>query len=298
MRPVLALVALIACHTGAPDAAKTSDAARTSEADRATACAGKIAAMRALFADAPTAAILFNTPPGLELPATTRGVAVDGGLPLFVRADGSLELGARTHASVADARDALQEEFERAQTFSQHSQPRTGPRMLLVADRRTRATTIRELVDVAPSAADLYLVADLAGDTIPPGPPIPEAVRDILAEPVDQRAIKLAREVERTLGSCGAVREVFESIAASPADQRSKLLFSGLPTAVEKCHCNLDVDGLVAVVWTIAGKTEPDKRALALSRDPAVPPVGLPADATVADIIGKAEGGPLRLAGP
>lgn len=296
MRSFLALAVLLACHAGTPDAAKTSGAAKAS--DGATACAGKITAMRALFADAPTAAIPFTTPAGFELPATTHGVAVDDGLPVFVRADGSLELAARTHASVAEARDALQEEFERARPMDQYAQPRTEPRILLVADRRARASTIRELVDVVPPAANLYLVADLAGDAVPPGPPIPEAVRNILVEPADQRALKLAREVERTIGSCRAVRELFESLAVSSADQRGKLLFAGLPTAVEKCSCDLDVDGLVAVVWTIAGKTEPAKRALALARDPAVPPLALPADATVADLVAKAEGAPLRLVGP
>lgn len=290
MRPAVALALLIACHAGTPDAAKDT----TKHAD---ACAAKVAAMRTLLDGAPTAAPLFTTPPGMELPATSGGVAFDYGLIVFVRADGSLELDGRTHASVAEARDALARRVSRTYLEIQVSQPRHDLPALLVADRRTRVATIRELVDAVPPPADLYLVADLAGDTVPPGPPISAAVRDILAEPADQRAIKLAREVERAIGSCGPARELFESIATS-ADQRAKLLFSGLPTAVERCGCNLDVDGLVAVVWTIAGKTEPDKRALALSRDPAVAPVDLPADASVADIVAAASSGPLRLAGP
>lgn len=294
-RPLLALAALLACNAGAPATApaKSADPAKPA----APACADRVAALRTLFADAPTDPVVVNTPPGLELPTTARGAAVTDGLPLFVRADGSLDINSRTHAAVADAEGALREEADRAVTMSQYG--RGEPRLLVVADRRAPAAAIRELADAVPPAVGVALVANLAGDTVPAGPPIPDTVRDILAEPADQRAIKLAREVEKAIGTCGPIRKIFEELAVSDPAQRSKHLFTGLPAAIEACTCELDVDRLVALVWTIAGKTEPAKRALVLSRDPAVAAVDLPATATVADIVAQAETrDPLRLAAP
>lgn len=299
MRQLLALAAILAC-TPAPAPEKPAPAKPAEPEPVPVDCAGRVAAMRALFAHRPDSPIVINIRPDVALPTTDRGEPIADGIPLFTFADGSFELDARPLPSVDAAHEALTEQFELAQTLAERQGQPFEPRLLLVADARTPAAALRELAGRLPPGTRYALIADVAGDTVPPPPPTPEPVREALAAPPAERSQKLADLLTPAVGSCTALQKVFEAIAATTADKRDDVLFDGLPTAVETCRCQgIDLDTLVAVTWAMSGKTSPDRRALSLplTADPKAEAVKLPATATVADLVPLAGPGkpPFRL---
>lgn len=313
MRPLLVLAGLLACTpSSAPDAAGTAPtkvAEPTPTAPPAAPpvtaeCAAKVAAMRALFAQAPSSPVVINTPPGVELPTTTSaGGPITDGTPLFVSAAGEFELYTQRYPSITAVQQALAEEFDMARTLAERQGQPFAPALLLVADARAPASAIGKLAAALPPETRFVLIANLAGDTVPTPPPTPESVRAVLADtPVEVRSQELANVIAPALGTCKAARDAFGAVADTTADQRSKVLFDRLPTAVETCRCEgLDVETLTAAVWGMTGKFEPDKRALplALTRDPKAEAAKLPANATVADLTRLAEtrgDAPFRLA--
>lgn len=289
LRPALILAGLLALTAACNSAAKQ-------------ACAAKVATMRALFAQGPGEMLVINTPAGMQLPVSARGAAVDDGLPLFVHADGTFNFNNEAFATVAAVNVPLTDEFDKANQLGESMGKPWQPRLLLVADQRAPASAIVELAALVPPATRLLLIANLEGDTAPAPPPMPPAVEAALKVPADQRAYALAELLKPAIGSCAAIRETFDAVAATSSDQRSKVLFDGLPAALEKCGCDgVDVDTLFSVVWSMSGKTEPTRRQLVLplAQDPAAETIELPTNATAAELVRLAEtrdGKPFRLA--
>lgn len=266
-------------------------------------CATRVAAMRALFAQAPADPTIFLQPPaGLALPTTSRGEPHGDGLPIFVHADGRAEFDAQPYPSLAAVQGTLTAELETGRTLSERMGKPFAPVVQLVADARAPLPVLVGFAEALPPEVKLQLLAELAGDTVPPPPPTPPAVRDALAAPAREVSFRLAEVLAPALGTCAPAKQTFEAVATAPFDQRTRILVDGLTAAVETCRCEgLDLDTVVAGVWTMIGKTAPARRTLALapSRDPAVELAPLPADATVADLVEFLEtrgAAPFRLA--
>lgn len=288
-RHALVLASLLALTPGCNSAAKE-------------ACAAKVSTMRALFAQGPGEMFVINTPPGMQLPVSARGVTVEDGLPLFVNADGTFNLNNEPFATVAAVNVPLTDEFDNATQLAENTGKPSQPRLLLVADQRAPASAILELAAVVPPATRLLLIANLEGDAPPAPPAMPPAVAAALKVPADQRSFALAELLKPAIGGCAAIRETFDAVATTSSDQRSKVLLDGLPAALEKCSCDgVDVDTLLSVVWSMAGKTAATRRQLVLPlvQDPAAEAVDLPASATAGELVRLAEtrdGKPFRLA--
>lgn len=305
LRPAPLLAGLLACTPGdAPkaDPPKTdppkTDAPRT---DAPTpACTARVAEIRALLAQLDTDPVVINTSPGMQLAESSRGGAIDDGVPLFIREDGSFEFDAQPLPTLAALKVALDEEYDKAKLLSERMGRPWQPRLILVADARTPVATLRDLAAVVAPATTFALIVNLAGDTIPTPPPIPDAVRDAMVVRADERSQKLASVIIPAIGTCTPVTEVFDAVASTSADMRGKLLHENLPDAIAKCRCEgLDVETLVAAVWSMSAKTEPAKRQLLLplTTDRKAGALELPASARVRDLVPllEARDAPFRL---
>lgn len=290
--------ALLACTPGAPatQAEVTPTVATKSVASPITPvptdCATKIAAMRALFADGPAEMTMINTLAGMQLPESERGAPLEDWMPIFIRADGSFDFGGQSFTAITAVHEVLTEEFDKAIALGENIGRPWSPRMAIVADVRASAAVIRELAGRLPPATQLAMVVNRVGDTIPIPPPIPAAVTAALVVRADERSQNLAALLTTAIGSCAAITDVFNAVASTTSDLRGKTLFDGLPGAVEKCRCEgVDVETLVAVVWSMGGKSEPDKRQFMLqfARARGAETVALPANATVRDLVALAE---------
>lgn len=301
-RPALVFIGLLACNPGAPAPAPaatqtapksevTTTAPAPVEAVPATlGCAERVAAIRGLFAQRSDESLVFNTPEGMQLPETTGGGGTQEGIPLFIRADGSFEFNNET-TTFAALKDQLGEEFEKAKQLGEMIGQPYQPRLVIIADSRARATVIRDLAAELPPETILSLIANLAGDTLPTPPPIPAAVTEAIAGPAEQRSPKFAALLTTAIGSCTALSEVFQAVAETTADMRSTVLLDGLPGAIERCRCEgMDLETVVAVVWSMSGKQTPNRRSLALplARKREAGDL-LPADATIRDLVRRVE---------
>jgi len=298
LRPAFIFAALLACTPGAPATqvevtpAVVTKPVAVPTAPATSDCATKVAAMRALFADGPVDAMMINTLAGMQLPESGRGAPLEDGLPLFIRADGSFEFGGQSVTEISAVHELLTEEFAKAIQLGENLGRPWSPRLLIVADARASAAVLRELAGRLPPATQLAVVVNRAGDTIPTPPPIPAAVTAALAVTADLRSQNLAALLTTAIGSCAALSDVFNAVASTTSDLRSKTLFEGLPGAVEKCNCEgIDVETLVAVVWSMSGKSEPEHRQLRFqfARTREAEAVSLPANATVRDLVALAE---------
>ncbi|MCY0992760.1 hypothetical protein OV203_36810 [Nannocystis sp. ILAH1] len=293
-RPLTALffVSLLACNSGAsapaPQTATGPAPSDTKVSPAAAACPEKVTAMRTLFAHGPGDATILDLPPGMELPTTSGGAPVGNGLPVFILADGKFKLDATMYATAADLQQALASELDKAKQLSVNTGVPAGMSLSLVIDARVPASTILALADGLPPEVTFFQIVQLAGDTAPPAPPAPPAVQKIFDEsPADRRAVELAKALEKAIGGCKPVTELFQKLAVMDPASRGKTLLDGLPGAVEGCKCEgIDLDVLVPAVWQMTGKTSPAKRQfpLALSRDAKAEQQRLPANATAADL--------------
>ncbi len=258
--------------------------------------------MRTLFANGPAGPIFFDMPKGLELPESGRGADIEAGMPVYIHADGSFEYQVGTVVTLAALKEVLGEDLERGRQLAENRGEPWQPRLLLVADARARASVLRDLVAVVPPATTFVLIASVAGDTVPVGPPRPAAVQDALVVPADQRSMKLAQVITAAIGPCTALADVFQAVKTASSDQYGKVLFDGLPGAVETCRCEgVDVEVLVAAVWAMSGKETLDIRQLSLplAREATGEAVDVPASATARDLVRLVEGQgprPLRIA--
>ncbi|WP_096326333.1 hypothetical protein [Nannocystis exedens] len=299
-RPLSALffASLLACNSGAsaPAARTATGPAPTSAAPApdakaspaAAACTERVTAMRTLFAHGPGDANPLDLPPGMELPTTSGGEPVGNGIPVFVLADGGFRLDGQVHPTIVELRKALDAEFEKIKQLNVNTEAPFRASLSLVVDARVPASTVLELANGLPPEVTLSQIVQLAGDTAPPVPPMPPAVKKIFDEPrAPQRAEQLAKALEKAIGGCKPVTELFQGVAVTDVAARGKMLLDELPGAVEACKCEgIDLDVLVAGVWQMAGKTSPSKRQLplALSRDAKAEQERLPANATAADL--------------
>lgn len=252
-------------------------------------CAARVAAMRALFAHGAGPPIAIYPAEGGRFPASSRGVAITDGLPVHLRRDGSFELSGAVHTAEGLAA-ALADEFDKARQLRENlGQPLTPIRLLIAADARAPLRALVELTGMVAPDTPLALIVDLAGDTVPTPPPIPPAVQAVLRDSAAQfRSQRIAELITPSLAGCPALGEVFEAVATTTSDTRAQVLLDRLPGALERCDCaGVDVDTLLAVTWTMSGKTEVEKRELPLplSRDPNSEAVALAADATVEDLV-------------
>ena len=284
MRIMLLFAGLLACTPGVSEE-----------------CAAKVAAARTLFAHGGEV-VMIHAPPGMQLAESSRGVAIEDGILIYVREDGSFTVDISTPLpTVAAAHEALQEEFDRATTLAENTGRPWSARLLIVAEARAPASAILDLAALVPPTVRLILVVDLAGDVVPPAPPKSDAVKAAIAVPLEERASRTANLLTPAIGTCAPVREVFDAVATTSSDLRGKTMFDGLPGAIERCGCQgVDVDTLVSVVWAMAGKTHPSKRSLTLplSREPGAELVELPANARTSDLvlmIEKRDGKPFRV---
>jgi len=285
LRSLLLLAGLLACTpTATPDV-----------------CAAKVAAMRTLFAQGPGGPIYFWRPEGLELPVSGHGADnFEDGMPVYIRADGGFEYTAGTVLTLAALTEVLDEELGRGMQLAENLGEPWQPRLLLIADARARASVLRDLAAVVPPTTAFVLIATVAGDTVPVGPPRPAVVQDALAQ--QQQPMKLFEVITAAMGPCTALADFFQAVTTTSADQRNKFFLDGLPGAVETCRCEgVDVETLVAAVWAMSGKQALDVRQLPLplAREAAGEAVDVPADATVLELARLVEGPdrkPLRIA--
>lgn len=302
LRPALVFIGLLACNPGAPAPAPaatqtapesevtTTPPAQVEAVRAAIRCAERVAAIRGLFAQRSDESVVFNTPEGMQLPETTGGGRIQEGIPLFIRADGSFEFNNET-TTLAALKDLLGEEFEKAKQLGEVIGRPYQPRLVIIADARARATVIRDLAAELPPETTLSLIANLAGDTLPTPPPIPAAVTEAIAGPAEQRSPQFAALLTTAIGSCTALSEVFQAVAETTADMRSTVLLDGLPGAIERCRCEgMDLETVVAVVWSMSGKQTLNTRhlPLPLARKREAGDL-LPADATIRDLVRRVE---------
>lgn len=304
LRPALVFIGLLACNPGAPapapaatQTAPKAEVTKTAPAPveavpAAIGCAERVAAIRGLFAQRSDESVVFNTPEGMQLPETTGGGGGGSqeGIPVFIRADGSFEFNSET-TTLAALKDQLGEEFEKAKQLGEMIGRPYQPRLVIIADARARATVIRDLAAELPPETTLSLIANLAGDTLPTPPPIPAAVTEAIAGPAEQRSPQFAALLTTAIGSCTALSEVFQAVAETTADMRSTVLLDGLPGAIERCRCEgMDLETVVAVVWSMSGKQTPNTRSLALplARKREAGDL-LPTDATIRDLVRRVE---------
>ena len=265
-------------------------------------CAAKVAAMRTLFAHGPDETNVVNTLENMQLPETSGGGTIDEGIPLTIRADGSFDFNNQSFTPVAELQSMLTAEFDKAIQMGEMIGRPWQPRMLLIADARAQASVIHDLAAALPPTTGLALIATLAGDTVPTAPPVPAAVQDALAAPADQRSQKLAELFTTAIGSCPAVADVFQGVATTSPDMRSKLLLDGMPGAIERCRCEgIDVETVVSAVWSMSGKLGPDQRqiGLRLARSGEAATDLIPANATIRELVRLAaapDAKPLRFA--
>lgn len=292
-RRLVALVTtgLLACTASAPPppAAEEKHAAPAPSEG----CREKVAEMRALFSQVSGEPNVINPIEGMQLPESSQGAAIEDGFPLFVLADGSYQFDGAAKPSVDALKEQLTEEFDKGNLLAERMDKPFSPHILLVADVRAPAAAVLALGPIVPPGTKYTLIAILAGDIVPPHPPYPPALVDVLKNsPAEQRAIDLARLLETAIGSCEPIKQVFQDVATAPSDKRTATLVSGLPDAVEKCRCEgIDLEMLFGAVWATGGKTEKSMRALALalSFDAGTEEVTLPAAATVTDLVRLAE---------
>lgn len=298
VRPAFIFAALLACTPGAPatPVEVTPPVVTRSEVVPTvpvmTDCATKVTAMRALFANGPAEMSMIYPVDGMQLPESDRGAPLEDWMPIFIRADGSFEFNGQSFTEITKVNEELAGEFDKAMELGENLGRPWSPRLALVADVRASAAVIRELAGLLPPATQLSMVVNRAGDTIPIAPPIPAAVKAALVIRADVRSQNLAGLLTTATGSCAAVADVFNAVASTTSDLRGKTLFDGLPGAVEKCRCEgVDVETLVAVVWSMGGRSEPDKRQFTLQFARARGPeaVSLSANATVRDLVTLAE---------
>jgi len=284
MRIMLILAGLLACTPGVSEE-----------------CAAKVAAARTLFAHGGEVAVLFAQP-GMQLAESSHGAAIEDGIPVYVREDGSFLVDLRTPLpTVAAAHEALQEELDKAMTLAENTGQPWSQRLLLVPDARAPASAILDLAALLPPTLRLIVIVDLTGDVVPPAPPMSDAVKAATESPFPERTYRTADLLTPAIGTCAPVREVFDAVTTTTSDLRGKTLLDGLPGAIERCGCQgVDVDTLVSAAWAMVGKHQPSKRGLALplSREPGAELVELPANARTSDLvlmIEKRDGKPFRV---
>lgn len=300
-RPSLAVVGVLACAPAAPARLEPAELEPAELEPAQPDCAARVAVIREKLSELNTDPIVISTPAGIELAESSRGEAVAAGLPIFIRASGDFEFNAQPLADLAALKVMLDEELDKANQVASITGDPFTPRLLLVADRRAPAATIRDLADAVPPEMSFVLVVNLAGDVLPTPPTIPSAVRAVVEDPrADTRSRRLADLITPAIGTCTPVLDLFREVTTTTADQRGVVLNRGLAGAIEACNCQLDVDTLFGAVWLMGAKTEPDKRqlALALTREPRAEALTLAKDARVADLVRLAEtraGKPFRL---
>lgn len=281
---------LLACTTSTPSpAAEDKNAAPAPTAG----CSEKVAEMRALFSQVSGEPSFINPVEGMQLPESSQGAAIEEGFPLFVLADGSYQFNGAAKPSVDALKEQLTDEFDKGSMLAERMGNTFSPHLLLVADVRAPAAAVLALGPIVPPGTKFTLIATLAGDIVPPPPPYPPALVDVLKNsPAERRSIDLARLLEAAIGSCEPIKQVFQDVATTSSDKRTPTLLSGLPDAVEKCRCEgIDLEMLLGATWATAGKTEKSMRALALalSFDAGAEEVTLPAAATLTDLVRLAE---------
>lgn len=306
-RPPLVIAGVLACAPavpadGAGGAKPAEPEPKSDQPDPAQSdCAARVAEIRKRLSELSTDPIVINTPDGIQLAESSRGEAVLDGFPIYIREDGTFEVDSRPGADLAALKAWLDEEFDKANQVASITGRLYSQRLLLVADRRAPAATIRDLAAAVTPETTFALVVNLAGDTIPTPPTIPPAVRAAIDDPrADLRSVRLAELITPAIGTCTPVLDLFHEVTTTTSDQRAVVLHRGLPGAIEKCRCQLDVDTLFGAVWLMGARTEPEKRqlTLALSREPTAEAVTLAKDARVADLVQLAEtreGKPFRL---
>jgi hypothetical protein len=264
-------------------------------------CPTRVAEVRALFAAGADDWTGISPATGMQLAESSRGGPLAEGIPVFVRADGSYEFEANAYADIAALRGPLADNLDKALTLAANlGRPASGS-VLLVADARAPASAVVALTAAVPPEVRFALVVNLAGDIVPPGPPMPAAVQAALNVPAEARSRAIAELMTPAIGTCKALSDLFGAVATVDADQRGATLVAGLPAAIEQCNCEgLDLDTVISLIWNMSGKTAVSQRAipLSLSGDPAAAAVTVPAGASFRDLVELVEArgaAPMRL---
>jgi hypothetical protein len=282
----LALVFMLACTSAAPEASPGPGAT----------CEARVAAMRSMFAGGgPTDRAIINLPDGMEIPASSGGVDVGDGIPLFVRADGTYKFDNQAIVEAGAVQELLKEEFEKAVMLAENTGRPFQASVLLVIDRRAPLAAVRDLVQPLPPGGSYVQVVELAGDPVPPPPPIPAWLTELVAAkemPYDEWSTRVSAAISRAIGTCAAVREALDAADRTPGEDRRRVAAERVPAAVLACGCDtVDVEALTAILWKIEGKHTPSRRQLplGLTGDEQVEAVTLPVNATGSDLARLAE---------
>jgi len=258
----------------------------------ATECDAKVEAMRTLFARGLVDPYEILTLPGMQLPVSRRGAPLGEGIALFIRADGSFHFDNTPFADLAALRVRLSEEVDISVQIGENSGRPWRGHFNLMADARAPVSALFGFAEALPLGTTYALVVSVADDFVPVPPPVPATLRLALQLPFDERSWRMGGITNAVSGSCTALHEVFGAVADTPVDLRGKLVFDDVPTALATCKCEgVDVEAVVAFVWSISGKTEPAKRQfkLPLTGDPAAGSVMFQVGETMAGLVDFAE---------
>jgi hypothetical protein len=305
---LVATLALSACTSTAPSSGPAASAVPAASAAPdapvvpgapavPAACRERLTWMRAVLAGLADVKTELELPDGMQLPASSQGEKIGFGTPLYVGADGTFVLDRAPVATIAAVAEELRPMYAPSAAIRGPGEPEPPPRqmsieLLLVIDARAPLTWVTALVEALPANTKYWQV--VAGPGAPAGPAEPAWVGDVMtavrAAPRRERPTRFGEALERAYGSC-TVQELSEAQMAELSSRPGPLVAEVAPLQVELCRCEgVDVEGLTALIWQIAGGPTVHRRMvpLALSRDPGAEALVLRASANGGDLAREA----------
>lgn len=76
-------------------------------------------------------------------------------------------------------------------------------------------------------------------------------------------AKQLAKLSETLIAECPDAKEVFEKAAKAKPDKKAGVYSKGLPKAIRKCECKVDMDAMKALLWALIKGEGPKEQAAA-----------------------------------
>jgi len=207
-------------------------------------------------------------PTGLDPIESSAGAVHDtAGPSITVRKDGGLTLDSSPPMKIEELALQLAEQAERY--------PQAAP-LLIWADRAAPAELVGKVAAVAPAGRPVRLMA--VGPERPREPydadleatPGAAAARAAAALAPSERATEIAGQMERAIGSCGALARVFESVGSEPPEGKARHMARAAPRALRECDCKAaDIDAIEYVLLSLFGAYERPVRWFPATAGPA-----------------------------
>ena len=212
-------------------------------------------------------ALATKTPSaGIEIPAAIAPVESTKGRPadrhgpvLVVEARGAMTFNGETMTRIEpDLRDRLGVEAK-LMRMTERSAP-----LYVWADRATPAALVAQIVAIVPKDFEpRFLLAgplparSAYGDELMRDTEVSEFRRDVPGLDPAEKAVLIARNFEKAIGTCAPLIKAFGEIAAMDASQKGSFLADASPRAVRECKCKVtNIDLLEYLMLTILGAYE------------------------------------------